>query len=115
MPDGARRLRPCVCRRNPGSVRDTVGALDGRVPDAGDAVSAAVLMLGTSIGLHYVPGMSPKPTATAGKVADNIETIYRQTGIPPWKIAEAANVDPIIKQETMAEDPSGNPVFPNIR
>lgn len=89
--------------------------LEGRVPDAGDAVAASVLMLGTAVGLHYVPGLGAKPTRAAQKVADNIETIYRQTGIAPWKLAEVAQHDPVILQEILAEDPHGNPVFPTLR
>lgn len=93
----------------------TASALDGHMPDAADFTTAALLTLG----LHGVTaataaakgGMSDR----VGRVQSNMETLYRETGVPPWEQAARAARDPVFKQELYAQDPQGNPVAPQFR
>jgi hypothetical protein len=92
----------------------TGAALNGHIPDAKDFTAAAILTLG----LHVAGGAKD---AFAGKrddasrVQHNMETLYRQTGVPPWEAAERAAHDPVFKQELMAQDVNGDPVTPQFR
>lgn len=90
----------------------TGAALDGKVPDARDFTAAALLTLG----LHGAGAMkAAMGSEAANRVQHNMETLYRQTGIPPWEAAERASRDPVFKQELHAQDPNGDPVTPQFR
>jgi soluble lytic murein transglycosylase-like protein len=93
----------------------TASALDGHMPDAADFTTAALLTLGLhGLGAAHAAakgGLSDK----VGRVQSNLETLYRQTGTPPWEAAARAARDPIFKQELYAQDPQGDPVAPQTR
>lgn len=42
-------------------------------------------------------------------VQSNMGTIYRQTGVTPWKQAQMGAADPALKDELLAQDVDGNP------
>ncbi|MDE2020569.1 MAG: lytic transglycosylase domain-containing protein, partial [Patescibacteria group bacterium] len=44
----------------------------------------------------------------------NTDTIYRQTGIPPWQQAQMTKQDPGLHEEVLAKDVNGNPVLPRF-
>lgn len=90
----------------------TGAALDGHVPDARDFTAAALLTLG----LHSAGAVkSAFGSDAAARVQHNMETLYRQTGVPPWEAAERADRDPVFKQELYGQDPNGDPVTPQFR
>lgn len=93
----------------------TASALDGHMPDAADFTTAALLALGlhglTAAGAAAKAGVGDK----VGRVQSNLETLYRQTGVPPWEAAQRAANDPVFKQELYGQDPQGSPVAPQFR
>src|SRR5579859_951931 len=93
----------------------TASALDGHMPDAQDFTTAALLTLGLhGLGAAAAAkkgGFSDK----VGRVQSNLETLYRQTGTPPWEAAQRAATDPVFKQELYGQDPQGDPVAPQFR
>jgi soluble lytic murein transglycosylase-like protein len=92
----------------------TGAALNGHIPDAKDFTTAAILTLG----LHVAGGAKEAFAGNhdaAARVQHNMETLYRQTGVPPWEAAERAAHDPVFKQELQAQDPNGDPVTPQYR
>lgn len=88
-------------------------ALDGHVPDDEDFLAGAALMIGVKAGTWA--GGRFTPSKATQKVADTMQDIYRKTGVPPWKATEQARTDPVFRQELLAEDPSGEPVYPKTR
>lgn len=96
----------------------TVGSiLSGHVPDSGDFLAASVLMLGTYGGVKAGGMVNGRfqSSAEAQAVSENMAHIYKETGIPPWTLAAKAATDPVIRQEILAQDVSGKPVFPTLR
>jgi len=89
----------------------TAAALDGHMPDAADFTTAALLTLG----LHAAGKLTPSQRDQVGRVQANVETLYRQTGVPPWEAAQRAASDPLFKQELYGQDPQGSPVNPQFR
>lgn len=93
----------------------TASALDGHMPDATDFTTAALLTLG----LHGVGAAAGAAKGAlrdkVGRVQSNMETLYRQTGVPPWEQAARAAQDPVFKQELYGQDPQGDPVAPQFR
>lgn len=92
----------------------TGAALNGHVPDAKDFTTAAILTLGLHVAGGAKDAFAGKSDAAA-RVQHNMETLYRQTGVPPWEAAERAAHDPVFKQELQAQDPNGDPVTPQFR
>lgn len=86
-------------------------ALDGHMPDAKDFTAAAIIALG----LHGAGAVKAMGSEKVGRVQSNLETLYRQTGIPPWDALDRASKDPNFKQELMGQDPNGDPVTPQFR
>ncbi len=91
-------------------------ALDGKVPDAQSFGVAAIL----AGGFHMVASV----TGTGGRVILNeagkriestLRETYRETGMAPWDVANAAKTDPVLKQQLMAEDVDGQPVTTQAR
>lgn len=85
----------------------TGAALDGHVPDAADFETAAVLTLGLHVGGAVYGRVSGKPNPNALRVQNNLEKLYRETGIPPWEASKAAADDPALKAELLAQDVNG--------
>lgn len=90
----------------------TGGAMSGRVPDAKDFEAGAVIA-----GLFHVGAGIDALRGDKGflRVKQNLETLYAQTGVPPWEAATRAQTDPVFRQELMAQDVNGEPVQPNFR
>jgi hypothetical protein len=88
----------------------TVGAgLDGRVPNANDWAVGVTVMLGLHAGT-VVTGRSILSSA-GGRVAKNLQDIYRQSGIPPWEATAAAQHDGVLRDEIMGQDAEGQGNF----
>lgn len=89
------------------SMTATAAALDMRVPDEGEFIEAAAIMLVQAIGLKAV-GMTVGatrrfvPSKKTEDVKSNMEDIYIRTGIPPDILASMAKRDPAVMQEVMA-------------
>lgn len=86
--------------------------MDGRVPDAQDFVTGTILALGAHAGFHAAAGF--QMTRAGAKVQNNLQEIYAKTGIPPWEATERAKTDPVLRQEMMAQDPSGQSASPKF-
>lgn len=88
--------------------------LDGKAPDLQDFGVAAVTALGMEGAAHLAPTgkLTLKPAGQT--VNDNSQTIYRQTGIPPWQQAHDAKGDPVLDQEMKTQDVNGDPVTPKF-
>lgn len=92
------------------------GAMQGKVPDAGDFTSAAILALGFHFAATTMPGTGEVKMTDAGRrVANNLQHIYQNEGIAPQDALAMAERDPIIKQEIMAQDVQGDPVAPGLK
>lgn len=94
----------------------TTGAvLDGHLPDAHDFAAGALLVFGLhgaaagagSVG-RVINGKY-QPSQAESRINSNLQNIYRETGIPPWQAAKMASGDPVLQQELMGQDTSGNP------
>lgn len=94
----------------------TIGAgMDGRIPNAEDFTSAAVLMLGFHIAGKTVGATNRLVLTDKGEqAAQGLRDIYRRTGIPPWELAKRAAEDPVIAQEIVSFDANGTPVTPKL-
>lgn len=90
------------------------GALEGRIPSWQDYTTGAITMLGFGAAMHVVGGR-PVPSEAGRRVAANLQTIYRQTGVDPTELTEAAKDNPVLRQELLAQDVNGEPVFPHTR
>lgn len=91
-------------------------ALNNRVPNAGDFVSAAATML-IAHGAYKVGVVTKgvfKPSQTTLNVQNNLEEIYRRNGTTPWDAVNAAKNDPGLRQEILQQDVNGNSVAPRI-
>lgn len=86
-------------------------AMSGRMPNANDFASAAVLALGTHAGLHFTGG-SAVPNEAAKRVQSNLQAIYEQTGIAPWDAVKIARTNPELQQELLTQDVHGDPTTP---
>lgn len=89
------------------------GALDGKMPDKDDMVTAAVLAFGTHAAVS-VAGRA-RPTEGGRVASHTIDQTYRQTGIMPKDQASMAQNKPEFKQEMAQQDVNGEPVIPNFR
>lgn len=78
----------------------TASAMDGHMPDADDFIVGATIALGA-----HAAGASP---GALRRVQSNLQSIYVKTGIPPWKAADMAKTDPVLAQEIMAQDSTGD-------
>lgn len=92
----------------------TSAALEGRVPDAEDFVTGSILALGLTAAGKVAEGRFAANEA-GRRVQSNLQTIYKQTGIPPWEAVSKARTDPALRQEILAQDPAGEPVIPMLR
>lgn len=104
-------------------------AMDGKIPDGKDFAAATVLGLGLHatgsvvIGSHGSPVEAPADQSaghidhtgnlvlsTEGeRYTKNVQEAYRQTGAMPHEVAAAAERDPVLKDELVAQDHNGNP------
>lgn len=82
-------------------------AIDHRIPDSDDFAITAITALGFGVAGHYVAGKMTL-TPQGEQVAKNAETIYRQTGVPPWEQAQRAKTDPQLRQELLTSDVNGD-------
>lgn len=92
-------------------------ALDGKLPSKEDFVTAgasALILHGLGAGGEVIKGRFT-PDATAAKVQNNLETLYRQTGMPPWDAVNRSRFDPAIRQEIFGQDVNGEPNLANLR
>jgi hypothetical protein len=87
-------------------------AMDGRMPDAKDFEAGAILALG----FHVSGGLATlRGNKDFLRAKNNLETIYRQTGVPPWEAATRAQHDPQFRQELFTQDVNGETVAPHFR
>lgn len=100
---------------NSGAATAAGSFMDGQVPDAKSFTAASIVALGFAgfhaAGRRVLTGSEPQ----ARRVQSNLQTLYNQTGVPPWEAVKAAEHDPILRQEIMAQDPNGNPATPKFR
>lgn len=89
-------------------------ALEGKLPDLSDFPAAMVLALGYAAGAHLVGGQV-KMTKGGKRVTENLKDIYRETGLAPWQVVEAAKSNRVVASEILAQDPSGRPVYPTLK
>jgi hypothetical protein len=92
----------------------TGAALNGRMPDANDFVTAAATMLVAHgmIKAGVVVNGAFKPSAATLHVQNNLEEIYRRNGTTPWDAINQAKTDPGLRQEILQQDVNGNSVAP---
>jgi len=88
-------------------------AMEGKLPDADDFIVAGVTAA-VPVAAHAAM-RGGKVTPAAKMTAEKMEGIYRETGIPPWDLAQKMQTDRVLKGEILSEDPSGAPVIPKLR
>jgi hypothetical protein len=92
----------------------TGAAINQRMPDAQDFVTAAATMLiahGASKAGIVVHGVF-RPSPETLHVANNLEEIYRRNGTAPWDAVNKAREDAGLRQELLQQDVNGNAVAP---
>lgn len=92
----------------------TMGAaLQGRLPTKQDFAAGATVLLGFEAFSHV--GGKFVPTTAASRVMSNLSNIWVKTGLTPKQAIELSEKDPVLRQEILAQDTSGNEVTPNIK
>ena len=92
----------------------TGAAINQRMPDAQDFVTAAATMLiahgvwKAGVVVHGVFRPSPEVL----HAANNLEEIYRRNGTAPWDAVNKAREDAGLRQEILQQDVNGNSVAP---
>lgn len=88
-------------------------AIDHKMPDAQDFVINSIAAL-TLAGAGHYAGSTFVPNEAGAVVAENLQKVYAQTGIPPWEAVNKAGSDPKIHDEIIAQDVNGDPVLPKL-
>lgn len=91
------------------------GAMDGKMPDARDFTSAAILAIGFNVATHGMSGGQPKLSDGGQRVVHNLQDIYVKTGITPQDALALAESNPSLHQEIIAQDVNGDTVHPGLR
>jgi hypothetical protein len=122
----------------------TAGALDGHIPDKDDFMAGTIVALGMRGAViakqRVAPGKTepapgpdvapdaPSPertganifggvefTEAARRVEKNLQEVYRETGVPPWEAAAAAERNPALADELRSQTIAGEPVIDKFR
>lgn len=86
-------------------------ALDGKVPTANDFIEGAALGLGG----HAFHAGTRTLTDAGMRFKSNLETLYRERGVPPQEAVAAAMHDPKLRDELLGQDVRGKPVTPKFK
>lgn len=89
------------------------GAVHGELPSSQDFITGTIVALGAHAGTK-INGVW-KPSEAGRTVEHNLQEIYEDTGVPPWKIMERAQQDPHLMQELLTQDIAGRSAAPSIR
>lgn len=86
-------------------------AIDHKMPDSQDFLINTIAALTLAGAGHYATGGSFVPNEAGERVQENLQGVYRQTGIPPWEAVNKAGTDPKLHDEMVGQDVNGDPVL----